>query len=254
MEIDVKLDAFEGPLDLLLHLIEKNKIDIYDIPIADITSQYLAYVREIPPDDMERASAFVVMAATLIEIKSKMLLPPEVNEEGEEIDPREDLVRQLLEYKMYRYAADELRICQEEASQVFYKEASVPEAVLSYRPAPDVDAFCAGVELSDLKKTFEKLMRRQIDRFDQQHASFGKIEKETVSLPEKMARMKDYAASHRTFSFRTLLSDAKNKMDVIITFVVLLEMIRQGELCVRQDRLFDDIEVTSKMHPESEGV
>ena len=254
MEIDVKLDAFEGPLDLLLHLIEKNKIDIYDIPIAGITEQYLAYVREIPPDDMERASAFVVMAATLIEIKSKMLLPPEVNEEGEEVDPREDLVTQLLEYKMYRYAADELRACQAEASLVCYKEPDIPEEVLSCRPAPDVDAFCAGVELSDLKKTYEKLMRRQIDRFDRQHASFGRIEKETVSLPEKMERMRDYAARHRKFSFSILLSDAKNKMDVIITFVVLLEMIRQGELAVRQDRLFDDIEVISKINSESEGV
>ena len=247
MEIAVKLDAFEGPLDLLLHLIEKNKIDIYDIPIADITEQYLEYVREIPADDMERASAFVVMAATLIEIKSKMLLPPETDEAGEIIDPREDLVRQLLEYKIYRYAAEELRDCQETASHVFYKAASIPEEVLSYRPAPDVDAFCAGVEKEDLKKTFEKLMRRQIDRFDQRHASFGKIEKETVSLPEKTEQMKEYAARHRKFSFRALLSDAKNRMDVIITFVVLLEMIRQGEVTVHQDGLFEDIEVVSNL-------
>lgn len=247
MEIDVKLDAFEGPLDLLLHLIEKNKIDIYDIPIALITSQYLAYVREIPAEDMERASAFIVMAATLIEIKSKMLLPPEVDEEGEEIDPREELVQQLLEYKMYRYAADELRQKQADAAQTFYKEADIPDEVMAYRPAPDVDAFCAGVEPGDLKQTFDRLMKQQLDRIDEQHASFGKIEKETVTLPEKMEALHGYARRHRKFSFRTLLREAKNKMDVIVTFVALLEMIRQGDVTVKQEELFDDIEISSNI-------
>ena len=247
MELDVRLDAFEGPLDLLLHLIEKNKIDIYDIPIAQITEQYLEYIREIPAEDMERASAFVVMAATLIAIKSKMMLPPETDDEGQEADPREELVQQLMEYKLYRYAAEELRSYQKDASQTYYREPDIPDEVLSFRPAPDADAYCAGVGLSDLKNTFNRLMKLQIDRIDEQHAAFGKIEKETVTLPEKMEILHSYAVSHRKFSFRTLLKSAENRMDVIVTFVVLLEMIRQGDVTVRQDGLSDDIEISSRI-------
>ena len=108
MAISVKLEAFEGPLDLLLHLIEKNKIDIYDIPIVEITAQYLDYIRQMQREDMNVMSEFLVMAATLIDIKCKMLLPKEVDEEGEEIDPRAELVQRLLEYKRYRLMADEL--------------------------------------------------------------------------------------------------------------------------------------------------
>ena len=99
MAISVKLEKFEGPLDLLLHLIEKNKIDIYDIPIVEITAQYLDYVRQMQEEDMNVMSEFLVMAATLIDIKCRMLLPVEVNEEGEEEDPRAELVQKLLEYK-----------------------------------------------------------------------------------------------------------------------------------------------------------
>ena len=99
-DVSLKLTAFEGPLDLLMHLIESNKIDIYDIPIVEITEQYIGYLRNLQEFDMELASEFLVMAATLLEIKAKMLLPAEVDEEGEEIDPRADLVERLLEYKL----------------------------------------------------------------------------------------------------------------------------------------------------------
>ena len=103
MELSVKLPVFEGPLDLLLHLIDKNKIDIYDIPIVMITDQYLEYVQQMPQEDLNLMSEFMVMAATLLDIKCRMLLPKEVNEEGEEEDPRAELVARLLEYKMYKY-------------------------------------------------------------------------------------------------------------------------------------------------------
>ena len=108
MKIDIKLDVFEGPLDLLLHLIEKNKVSIYDIPIVEITNQYMEYIREMEKTySMESMSEFLVMAATLLKIKSKMLLPQPEKEEEE--DPREELVRRLTEYKMYKYAAEELK-------------------------------------------------------------------------------------------------------------------------------------------------
>mgnify|MGYP000559188347 CR=1 FL=1 len=129
MGIPVKLQVFEGPLDLLLHLIEKNKIDIYDIPIVEITSQYMEYIRQMEREDLNVMSEFLVMAATLLDIKCRMLLPKEINEEGEEEDPRAELVEQLLQYKMYKYMSYELRDRQVDADQYFYREADIPKEV-----------------------------------------------------------------------------------------------------------------------------
>ena len=126
MGIPVKLEAFEGPLDLLLHLIEKNKIDIYDIPIVEITEQYMEYIRQMQEENLNIMSEFMVMAATLLDIKCKMLLPKEVTEEGEEKDPREELVQQLLEYKMYKYMSYELRDRMADASRCVYRAESMP--------------------------------------------------------------------------------------------------------------------------------
>ena len=132
MGIAVKLQAFEGPLDLLLHLIEKNKVSIYDIPIAEITDQYMAYLHEMKKQDLGVMSEFLLMAATLLDIKSRMLLPKEVNEEGEEEDPRQELVQQLLEYKMYKYISYELKERRQDAAQVLYHKQDLPEEVKAY--------------------------------------------------------------------------------------------------------------------------
>ena len=120
MELSYKLEKFEGPLDLLLHLIEKNKINIYDIPIAEITDQYLEYVSCMEEESLDVVSEFLVMAATLLDIKARMLLPREVSEEGEEEDPRAELVERLLEYKTYKYMSLELKDREVDADQVFY--------------------------------------------------------------------------------------------------------------------------------------
>ena len=132
MGIPVKLEVFEGPLDLLLHLIDKNKIDIYDIPIVEITNQYMEYIRNMQKEDLNVMSEFLVMAATLLDIKCRMLLPKEVNEEGEEEDPRAELVEQLLQYKMYKYMAYELKDRQLDADQILYKVPTIPEEVMGY--------------------------------------------------------------------------------------------------------------------------
>ena len=127
MGIPVKLQVFEGPLDLLLHLIEKNKIDIYDIPIVEITNQYMEYIKAMQKEDLNIMSEFLVMAATLLDIKCRMLLPKEVNEEGEEEDPRQELVEQLLEYKMYKFMSYELKDRELDGDRVMYKSATIPE-------------------------------------------------------------------------------------------------------------------------------
>ena len=139
MALSVKLEAFEGPLDLLLHLIDKNKVDIYDIPIVEITEQYLDYIKQMEVEDMNVMSEFLVMAATLLDIKCRMLLPKEVNEEGEEEDPRAELVQKLLEHKMYKYMSLELRDRQVDAERFYYRAKDLPKEVADYRPPLDYE-------------------------------------------------------------------------------------------------------------------
>ena len=148
MELSYKLESFEGPLDLLLHLIEKNKVSIYDIPIVLITAQYLAYVSNMETEDFNIVSEFLVMAATLIDIKARMLLPAEVNEEGEEEDPRAELVARLLEYKMYKYMAGELQDMEVGAEKHLYKEPTIPKEVARYEAPVDLDKLLDGLTLA----------------------------------------------------------------------------------------------------------
>ena len=147
MAISVKLEAFEGPLDLLLHLIEKNKVDIYDIPIVMITEQYLDYIKAMETEDMNVMSEFLVMAATLLDIKCRMLLPKEVNEEGEEEDPRAELVQKLLEYKMYKYMAYELKDRQVDAAKTWFKDKTLPKEIEDYRPPIDMQELLGDADL-----------------------------------------------------------------------------------------------------------
>ena len=157
VQISYKLEHFEGPLDLLLHLIEKNKVNIYDIPIAEITNQYLEYVRNMEREDLNVVSEFLVMAATLLDIKARMLLPKEVDEEGEEIDPRAELVQRLLEYKTYRLMADELARREDGADRLLYKSPTIPPEVAKYEPPVDLDSLLDGLTLAKLKRVFEQV-------------------------------------------------------------------------------------------------
>lgn len=152
MELSYKLEKFEGPLDLLLHLIEKNKINIYDIPIAEITDQYLEYVSCMEEESLDVVSEFLVMAATLLDIKARMLLPREVSEEGEEEeeeDPRAELVERLLEYKTYKYMSLELKDMEVDADKVFYKAQTIPREVERYEEPVDLDQLLDGLTLSE---------------------------------------------------------------------------------------------------------
>ena len=159
MGISYKLESFEGPLDLLLHLIEKNKVNIYDIPIATITDQYLEYVKHMEEESMDVVSEFLVMAATLLDIKARMLLPKEVNEEGEEEDPRAELVARLLEYKTYKYMSMELKDMELDAEKIFYKSPTIPREVEKYEPPVDLDKLLDGVTLAKLQQIFQSVMR-----------------------------------------------------------------------------------------------
>lgn len=247
MELTVKLQVFEGPLDLLLYLLEKNKVNIYDIPIVEITEQYMEYIREMKRQDLEVLSEFLVMAATLIDIKSRMLLPSNPDIEEEEEDPRAELVQQLLEYKMYKCMAYELKDRQMDAGRVMYKKPTIPEEVRAYEPPVDIHELMSDITLSRLHEIFESIMKKQQDKIDPLRSKFGKIEKEEVSLEDKMEDLKKYAAGHRHFSFRGLLTAQSSKVEVIVTFLAILELMKMGTIRISQEHIFDDIQIDSKV-------
>lgn len=241
MAISVKLEVFEGPLDLLLHLIEKNKVDIYDIPIVEITEQYLDYIRSMEQEDMNVMSEFLVMAATLVNIKCKMLLPKEVNEEGEEEDPRAELVQKLIEYKMFKYMSYELKDRQIEAQKSVYKSPSIPDEILNYREPVNYEELVGDMTLQKLNEIFREMVKRQEDRVDPIRSKFGNVEKDEVQLEEKQNYILQYLNEHESCSFRELLEKQHSKMEIIVSFLVVLELIKVGQIHITQDRLFDDI-------------
>ena len=245
MGLSVTLEVFEGPLDLLLYLIEKNKIDIYDIPIVVITEQYLDYIKKMQTEDMNVMSEFLVMAATLLDIKCRMLLPKEVNEEGEEEDPRAELVQKLLEYKMYKYMAYELRDKQVDAAKSWYKKPMLPKEVADYQYPIDYAELLGGLSLSKLHEIFKAVMRRQEEKIDPIRSRFGKIEKDEINLEEKQVYIEEYVKNHKRFSFRNLLEKQGSKMEVIVTFMAVLEMMKQGIISIEQEDTFADIVITS---------
>lgn len=246
MSLEVRLQVFEGPLDLLLHLIEKNKVDIYDIPIVDITEQYLDYIRQMRREDMNVMSEFLVMAATLIDIKCRMLLPKEVNEDGEEEDPRAELVEKLLEYKMYKYMSYELKDRQLDADKVWFKQKTMSKEVAEYTPPVDYEQLIGEVNLAALKKIFDSVMKRREDKIDPIRSAFGKIEKDEVDMDAKMVYVEDYICMQKRCSFRSLLEKQHSKMEVIVTFMVILELMKVGKILIEQEKAFGDIQITAK--------
>ena len=247
MELTVKLQVFEGPLDLLLYLLDKNKVNIYDIPIVEITAQYMEYIAEMKRQDLDVLSEFLVMAATLIDIKSKMLLPKNPGDEEEETDPRAELVQQLLEYKMYKCMAYELKDRQVDAQRVMFKKPTIPEEVLAYEEPLNVEELVSDITLAKLNEIFKSIMRKQQDKIDPLRSKFGKIEKEEVSLEEKTEYLENYATTHKHFSFRSLLEAQSSKVEVIVTFLAILELMKTGKILISQEHIFDDIQIDSKI-------
>lgn len=247
MGLSVKLEAFEGPLDLLLHLIDKNKVDIYDIPIVEITNQYMDYIHAMEKEDLNIMSEFLLMASTLLDIKCRLLLPKEVNEEGEEEDPRQELVEQLLQYKMYQYMSFELRDRQVDGDRLMFKEPTIPKEVREYTEPVDLDRLLDGITLAKLNAVFQDILKRQDEKIDPIRSRFGKIEKEEVSLSDKMHDVEEYARLHRKFSFRDLLKKQSSKIQVIVTFLAILEMMKTGEIRIVQEHTFSEIMITSML-------
>jgi segregation and condensation protein A len=246
MGISVKLEAFEGPLDLLLHLIDKHKLNIYDIPIVLVAEQYMAYIDTLDTKDMNVMSEFLVMAATLLNIKSKMLLPKEINEDAEEEDPRQELVDRLLAYKMYKYMSFELKDRQIDGFKVLFKESTIPDEIKEYKEDIDVGSLLSDLTLNKLQGIFQSVLTKQIDKIDPIRSKFGKIEKEEINLSNKMIWIEEYAMLHQTFHFQQILGESQSKIEIIVTFLGVLELIKVGKLIIQQEYVFDDILITYK--------
>lgn len=234
MAISVKLQAFEGPLDLLLHLIDKAEVDIYDIPIAEITDQYLQYINMIEMHDLEVSSEFLVMAATLLEIKSKMLLPKPRKEEdgGEVIDPREELIRKLIEYKKYKEISLELKDKLGIYEKVFYK---TPEPIEDY--ITDATSI-TNVSLDMLYISFKNILLKNDTK---KSRSFREIYREVVTVDDKIRLINKLLASKPSFYFDDLFLSCGNRYEIIVTFLAILELIKRRSLVIEQEKNFAKI-------------
>lgn len=243
-ELSFRLEKFEGPPDLLLHLIEKSKINIYDIPIAQITDQYMEYMEKMEERSLDTMSEFLLMAATLLDIKARMLLPREVDEEtGEEVDPRAELVERLLEHKKYKLMAEALLDRAFDAAHILYREPNIPKEVEKWTQPVDLDALFSDVNLWKLQLIFEQVMKQNDYRADPERSRFGTIKKEPVSMKKKLGALIKYAKSHRKFSFRNLLNRQTSRTELVVTFLAVLELMKAGKLHVVQETPDDDIAI-----------
>ena len=234
--LSLRLEKYEGPLDLLLKLIEKNKINIYDIPIAEITEQYMAYLSGMEREDLDQLSEFLLMAATLLDIKARMLLPREVDQEtGEEVDPRAELVNRLLEHKKYKLMAEELADREFDAYKVFFREPALPKEVAEWTQPVDLDELFQDVTLTRLQFVFQEVMRQREDRIDPERSRFGTIKREPISLKMQIEAVMSYARAHESFSFRDLLEKRRSKLLLVVTFLAVLELMKAGILTASQE-------------------
>lgn len=231
---NIRLENFEGPLDLLLYFIKRDKIDIYDIPITDITNEYIQVIDEAEKLDVSIAGEFLFMASMLLRIKTQMLLPRKIDEEGLDIDdPRIDLVAQLIEYKKYRDIAHQLKNLHEDNKDSFFRSS----AKVVYDQSPEVSDFLKEVSLFDISKIFKVA----IDNAPAQD-SF-KIYKEIVSLKEQKNFIIESFKGNKVVSLKKIVKKLETKIEIIVTFLALLEMIKQSEILCTQKKIFQDIEI-----------
>lgn len=242
--VNIKLEAFEGPIELLYHLIEKNKIDIYDIPISSLTEQYLEIIGGDTYRNMDNISEFMVMAATLLEIKSKMLLPKPPAEDEEEEDPRARLVEKLLEYKKFKNISEDLRTRQEQAAHVFYKEGNVPEEFIKYKEPVDINEVLNGVTIDDIFNAFKEVMNRRENKVDRVRSGFKSVERDRFTVEEKISYITDLLTLSPKVSFYRMFRRGSSKNEKVVTFLALLELIKLKKVSFSQNEIFGDIEIT----------
>jgi len=264
--MEIKLAAYEGPMDLLLRLIQRNEIDIYDIPIAELTAQYIQEMPRVQQSgfaaadqedaalsgtaqaytsesyySMDQISEFVLMAATLLEIKSRMLLPkPKVEDDTEPEDPREALVQKLLAYQEAQALAAELT----RISPPGQRLSGAGDPKLLEEISADIDSqtpIMEGIDLSQIWELFTDVMSRRAARRDPIRAGFGEMPKERFTIPEKIALINHQLETHGNVRLSVLFESCRSRTEMVVTFLALLEMIRRGMVKARQDKAFEDV-------------
>jgi segregation and condensation protein A len=229
LSFEIKLPLFEGPFDLMLFFIERDELDIYDIPISKITNDFLDYIHQLEKMEIEVASEFILFAATLMKIKSKMLLPrPELNELGEEVDPREELVRNLLEYKKYKSVLEELADMELERMSK-EKRGNILRELQDFSKLEDVEAELQQVDLYKLLKVFQKCMSRMTLRSEETKHT-------VIQYPYSIDQQKEFVLEKITFKkrvpFTEFISYKPEKIFVIYTFLAILELLQLSEVTI----------------------
>lgn len=249
MAYQIKLEVFEGPFDLLVHLIEKNEVDIYDIPIAKITEQYLEYISVMQMLDLELASEFLVMAANLLAIKAKMLLPkPPVSGDdtaGEEFDPRDELVEKLLEYKKFKAMAEYLQEKEIFMNRVYTRPN---DEEMFYHLFSEENPL-EGISMHSLLDALQEVLDRAAGA-----ELMGEIPREEVSIREMMKEiMRRLFFHNRSISFKELFRTSGSRVEIIATFLAVLELIKIGKVRACQAKPFADIMIYSREQEEAAG-
>ena len=243
MAYHVSLSMFDGPLDLLLHLISRAQVDIRDIFVSEITDQFLEYMEGLDELDMDRASEFLEMAARLLEIKSRRLLPGQPKEEEDEEDPEQQLIRQLEEYKLFKAATIALQEKARQAAGVYYR---LPVEIVK---GTDFDITNADAEL--LRKAFSALMERLKD--DEEDKPERQIERETWTVQQQLFRIQGLLAESRgPLSFRTLFTARPQRDEVVTAFIALLELLKLNRITLRQDGLYGGITIEARARREED--
>lgn len=245
MQYNVKIEAFEGPLDLLLHLINRLEIDIYDIPVAKITEQYLVYIHAMKELQLDVASEYLVMAATLLAIKSKMLLPKHEEELDDDFefeqddDPRNELVERLIEYKKFKEAAIDLKSLEEERGLMYTKP---PSDLTEYAKEIKNENTDLDISLYDMLGAFQKLLRRK----KLQRPMSTKIARQEISIEKRMDEIVSFLKESGTRkSFNDLFPDS-DREHIVVTFLAILELIKRKEIDIEQERNFAEIYMTAR--------
>ena len=245
MSYEVKLDAFSGPLDLLLHLINRLEIDIYDIPMAELTEQYIDHIHAMQTLELNEASEYLVMAATLLAIKSRTLIPINEGEidieefDVDEVDPREELVARLIEYKKYKEAATQLQELESERGQVFTK---APADLSEFIPEEQMTMFDTNVNVYDMLSAFQKLMRRK----QLKKPLATRIARQEISVKDQMRSVVNVLKQAGGKMMFSQLFKYEDKSMLVLTFLTLLELMKRQVVFVEQENNFDDLSVLLK--------
>ncbi|MDY0082167.1 MAG: segregation/condensation protein A [Ignavibacteriaceae bacterium] len=227
----IKLEQFEGPLDLLLFFIKRDELNIYDIPISQITSEFLEYVNLIKLMDLEVAGDFILMASTLMHIKVRMLLPREIDERGEEIDPRTDLIKALLEYKKYKEVAEDLTFLESHQRKLNYRGYFSDDEKIA---PPEYETLLKNISVYDLAKAFKKA----IDGIKPQIVH--EIKKINISIDDQIKYILDKVLEKGEIHFLSLVDGMKEKIRIVITFIALLELTKMEKLGIKESPEFND--------------